>query len=48
MGQQFEEASWTDMFEACEVLMSEDIDSLSVTSFSFNWSTELEKYDVMP
>ena len=36
------------MFEAGEVLMSEDIDSLSVTSFSFNWSIELEKYDVMP
>ena len=36
------------MFEGGEVLMSEDIGSHSVTLFSFNWSLETGKYDVMP
>ena len=36
------------MFEGGEVLMPEDIGSLSVTLFSFNWSLEMGKYDAMP
>ena len=47
-GWQFEEVSWKDMFEGGEVLMSGVIGSLSVTLFSFNWSLEMGKYDVMP
>ena len=46
-GWQFEEVSWKDMFEGGEVLMSGVIGSLSVTLFSFNWSLEMGKYDVM-
>ena len=40
--------SWTDMFEGGEVLISEGIGSLSVTSFSFNWLLDMGKYDVKP
>ena len=35
-------------FDGGEVLMPEDIGSISVTLFSFNWSLEMGKYDVMP
>ena len=47
-GWQFDEVWWTDIFESGEVLMPEDIGSLSVTLFSFNWSLEMGKYDVRP
>ena len=36
------------MFEGGEVMMPEDTGSLSATLFSFNWSLEMGKYDVMP
>ena len=36
------------MFEGSGVLISEDIGSLSVTSFSPSWSLEIRKYDIMP
>ena len=35
-------------FDGGEVLMPEDIGSISVTLFSSNWSLEMGKYDVMP
>ena len=47
-GWQFEDVLWTDVFEGREVLISEDIDSLSVTSFSFIWSLEMGKCHAMP
>ena len=47
-GWQFEEVSWTDLFEGHALLMSKDIGSLSVTSFSSSWSLEMRKHDAMP
>ena len=45
---QTEEVSWTDMFEEGRVLMSENIGSFPVVSFSLSWSLKMGKYDVLP
>ena len=47
-GWQFDEVWWTDMFKGGEVLMPEDIGSLSATLVWSNWSLEMRKYDAMP
>ena len=46
-GWQFEEVSWTDMFDDGRVLIIEETGSVLVTSFSSSWTLEMTKYDVM-